>query len=371
MADETDKNNDVQSDNQSALPNATQQDGVQATAKVAIPSVDDTIANIDKALKDTKYKQPAEESNDTEVDTAVDADITVKDDAETSVAAEADETAKLVDKDVSSKSDDTKDKDAEWEEVSPTIAGPFIRAAQSAGWSAQEIQTYAAEHTNEDLMMLTNLLKQDDTVPVTGTQEANVKDEDTKQFELDDDVLKQIADDSGEGTANLIKSLATELNSARSEIAAIKKDFGDIQQQNKQDESKAQLYAANEMFDAAAEQLPSLGKTDELPTYPDGGLVTNSPEMEARDGVYRRAVAMTQLGLSFRDAMKDALQWYKGGLVEQELEGSILKDLKRNEKRLSPKRSDKQTTQKFTSERERRSALVNEIARKHGNELPE
>lgn len=339
---------------------------------VGVPSIDDTISNIDKMLKDPKYKNPVVTEDDTtDVDSTDSADDVVSDDTDVVDSdGEPDDSTDAPAGDDTTKVVDAKDGD-DWEEVNPAIAAPFIQAALSAGWPVSRIQEYAETHSDEDLMFITNLIT-NQAVSNTNVVKDDIKDSKLEEtFKLDDTVLKQVAEDSSEGTANVIKSLAAELQAARSEIANIKKDFGDIQSNNQRTAEITQYSVANEMFDRVAETMPSIGITNELPKYPNGDLVQTSPEFKARDKVYTRAINLTKLGMSFRDAMDDSFQWYRGGLVEQELEGNILKKIKKNEKRLSPKGTGKQMTTKYSSERERRAAIVNDIARKHGSELAE
>jgi len=334
-----------------------------------VVTVDQTIDNIDKILKDPKYKEPLpEEDLESEDLESKDTDST---DSEEDVESDKTDTESEVAEATKDSTDTTEVvADEEWEEVNPAVASPFIKAALSANWPVSRIQEYAETHSDEDLMFVTNLLhNQKSDSNVTDVVKDEHKEDQT--FKLDDTVLKQVAEDSSEGTANLIKSLATELQNARSEIANIKKEFGDIQSHNQTNNEITQYNVANEMFDSAAKVMPSIGETDKLPKYPNGGLVQTSPEFQVRDKIYTRAANLTKLGMSFRDAMKDSLQWYRGGVVEQELEGNILSKIKKNEKRLSAKGTSKKMTTKYSSERERRSALVNDIARQHGSELPQ
>jgi uncharacterized protein YggU (UPF0235/DUF167 family) len=351
-------------------------DTVTKDTTVSVPSTDDTISNIDKILKDPKYKNPVVTEDDaTDVDSTDSADDVVSDDTDVVDSdGEPDDSTDTPAGDDTVDTVDTKDGD-EWQEVNPAIAAPFIQAALSAGWPVSRVQEYAETHSDEDLMFITNLITNQavsNTDVVSEASSQKLKDDVKEEtFKLDDAVLKQVAEESSEGTANLIKSLAAELQAARSEIAVIKKDFGDIQSNNQRTAKITQYNVANEMFDKVAETMPSIGTTAELPKYPNGDLVQTSPEFKARDKIYTRAVNLTKFGMSFRDAMNDSFQWYRGGLVEQELEGNILKKIKKNEKRLSPKGTGKKMTTKYASEQERRAAIVNDIARKHGSELPQ
>jgi hypothetical protein len=73
--------------------------------------------------------------------------------------------------------------------------------------------------------------------------------------------------------------------------------------------------------------------------------------------------------MSVKDAMDTALDTYKGRNLEVDVKRSIVKDLKRNSKKLSAKRSGKETVKTFENEEDRRANVVIEAARKKGIEL--
>ena len=86
--------------------------------------------------------------------------------------------------------------------------------------------------------------------------------------------------------------------------------------------------------------------------------------------MFQVATSLHLNGRSWDSAMKEALRWYRGGR-EDAAEASVLRKIKANAKRISPRREARHQVKKFANELEEKAAVVNEALRKHGVELAE
>jgi hypothetical protein len=244
--------------------------------------------------------------------------------------------------------------DEEKDEEGTDIPDAFTNACLEQGWSEDEIREFAAGLDDAALLEL---------IPeLTGQIDSEQKEVSAKQED---------------------KSKATEKESAEKkevdneEIAALKKELADIKAEigkNKEEksvkESEAMFQTISQAFDEASKEFEIFGKTDELLKYPagprKGQFVPTSPAMVARKEVVAKAAPFISEGVAVEEAMDIALTWYKGRYLEKDVERNIIKGLKKHEKKLSAKRSGKETVRVYENEEERKAEVVREARRKAG-----
>ncbi len=234
------------------------------------------------------------------------------------------------------------------------ISEKFIAAASELGWDDEDITEFAADYTDKEL---------DEMIPFLSVEEPQ---QDKDSVKADEKVSQEDKPDKEE---------SKELKAMRQELADLRKEFGAVKEDKAAKEQVDLGKRVNDIFDRAGEKFRVFGLTEELPTFPagprKGEFIPTSPEYKARSEVYDIAGKLMQAGSSVEDAMSDALDWFKGKNLEKEVKRSLVKDLKRNEKKLSAKRMGKETVKVYEDEDDRRAEVVREAARKKGIELDE
>jgi hypothetical protein len=145
-------------------------------------------------------------------------------------------------------------------------------------------------------------------------------------------------------------------------IDALEKAQGAVEEQTKAQEHKNLVQKASQMFDEASKEFEVFGKTDELPTFPDGRLVPNSPQLKARSEVWKYASVLHKSGVDFDEAMSVSMNAFKGKNLATDVKRSVIKDLKKNESRLSGKRTSHESQNVATYGPD----VIKQVMAKHG-----
>ena len=270
--------------------------------------------------------------------------------------------SKGIDKEVSStKSVDEPKDNIEYEEIDQK----FVNAAELYGWSNERIIEYAENH--DDL----------DVVEMTTRMEKSIKDNRTsdksKQSDsfINEEALKTLAEENP-GVAQAIKDvldpLAKRFDNTSSELDTLKGKLGDYELDRKSSDESRAFEVAGRIFDSSGVQ--SLGKTKDIPKYPDGSYDLSDPVVQERDKVWNVARQFYANGGTFEGAMKEAMQWYHGSNANKDIKRKIIKDLKEQEARIMPIRQEVKIEKEYASEEERKAAVINDALRKYNKELP-
>jgi hypothetical protein len=253
-------------------------------------------------------------------------------------------------------------------EVFEAVDTRFVDAARRYGWSDDRIVAYAEVHDDHDLVMLTGMME-GQARPVTkdDVTEVPVKEESPyagilKELEANDAI--------GGATKNLLTSLVKDLEITKSQLRSVTDGQAVDVRSRQQNEWLGKLRTADEVFDGVSKEFPEIGATKALKRLPDGSLNPSDPAVQVREQLFKIAASLHTTGTSWDSSIKDALRWYRGGR-EDAVEAKVLKRIKDNAKRISPRREARHQTKKFTSEIEEKAAVVNEALRKHGVELAE
>ncbi len=267
-------------------------------------------------------------------------------------------------------SKDSSDDSSDSDDVEDDIDDSFTDAARKAGWTDEDIITFAGQYSNEQLIKLIPSLlskgvkesvkedeKDDDK---EGQKEKVVKDD----LKIDDEILKPYLE-------KITKNLEAQY---QEKIKGIEERLNVVDKDRSEKEGRRYQTTADSFFDGISKEFAVFGKTEELPRYPKGTpqagqIVPAGEAFEARNAVWGTAIAFHKTGMEWEDSLKEALDWYKGKTMEKEVRSKMLKDLKKNEKRVSPKRSEHSPTRKFTNEADAKSAMISDIARQSGIDM--
>lgn len=248
---------------------------------------------------------------------------------------------------------DPKEKD---EEEGKDIPDAFTNACLEQGWTEDEIKEFASDLDDAALLSL---------IPELLATEGEQKKSDSSKDSTKQEVKAKAADDAAKQ-----EPTNEELTMVRKELAEIKKQIGDAAKERSTREEAVLVETVNQVFDEASKDFEIFGKTEELLKYPAGSkkgqFVPTSPAMVARKEVWEKAFPFVQSGIPTKDAMDIALTWYKGAHLEKDVQRNLIKDLKKHEKKLSAKRSGKETVKTYENEEERQADVVREGARKAG-----
>ncbi len=237
----------------------------------------------------------------------------------------------------------------------------FTAAAQAAGWSEQDIIEFAQSYSNEQLKEM---------IPSLQPAKKDELDEVTKQILKEAEEAEKKVENKTEPKPPVVpenlKPIIEQNEALRKKLEEIEKRLSSVQENREMQEQRNRLDAANSFFDKVSDKFPVFGKTETLARFPDGNYVPTSVAMKARSEVWKAAAAFEKMGMTQAQALEEAMTWYKGKHMEKDVHDNVLKELKRNEKRLSPKRTAKEVTTNPGTETEEKSNVVLEAMRRAG-----
>lgn len=230
------------------------------------------------------------------------------------------------------------------EETQVVIPDEFNQVAATLGWSTEDIQEFASDYTEDELKEMIPFLTGEDSSEEEETSDTQ-KTEETKKNEdensQDDELVQKLLD----------------------RIEKLEKAQEESQEDLQVQEAVDLVNRASEMFDEASDEFEIFGKTDDLPKFPDGRTIPNSPQMKARSEVWDVAYRLKGAGLDFDQAMSVALNSYKGKNLTKDVQRKVIRDLKKNEKRLGGKRTSHESS---PVEFDRGPDVIENVLRKHG-----
>jgi hypothetical protein len=222
----------------------------------------------------------------------------------------------------------------------------FSAPAKELGWTEEEIQEFAADYSDEEL---------DEMIPFLIGEDSSEEEETSDN--LEEDETEEEKDKDSQEDERIQKLL--------DRIEALEKAQEKSLEEEEQQEIVGMVDRASRFFDDASDEFEIFGKTEELPKLPDGRIIPTSPQMKARSEVWELAYRLKGTGLDFDDAMSVALNSYKGKNLTKDVQRKVIKDLKKNEKRLGGKRTTHESTKELTNGPD----IIREVARKAGKEI--
>jgi hypothetical protein len=224
------------------------------------------------------------------------------------------------------------------------VPSEFLEAAKSQGWTDADVTEFASKYTDEELRELLPTLLEEEEEEIDDTVEEQTEEE---EVEKDEDLEKLISSIEGKVLDQLMSKLGQKFE--------VLEDF---QAEQTSRQMATQFETANQIFDEASKDFPIFGEFEKMPRFPagprKGELVPTSPEFKARSEVYDEANYRLQSGRSktIQAAMDDALAWYRGKHGQKETERKVVRNLKKQEQKLSGARTGKETKKEFESSRD-------------------
>jgi hypothetical protein len=242
------------------------------------------------------------------------------------------------------------------EEKGSAIPAEFTKVCLAQGWSEEDIKDFTAGIDNDVLLEMIPEIIGDGDLEKKAESKGSEKKSEGKPKTTDSKTI----DDATK----------TELAALKKEIEALKEEGKEKKVKDAQSQEAAMIVTVNQTFDKASEDFKIFGKTEELLRYPagpkKGQVVMGTGAMVAREEVWKKAVPFIKSGVAIDEAMKIALTWYKGENLEKDVHRGVIKELKRNEQKLSAKRTSKKTVKVYKDDDARKDAVVREAARKAG-----
>jgi len=219
---------------------------------------------------------------------------------------------------------------------------PRLEAAgEKLGWSKDKIIKVA----ETDLSILKDLANQfeDDETHRQENKDGEEKKAKEKADLVDEKTLatlkEKLGDDAGGILDVLIKQVEDKVGKKFEDKFKSVDDFKiSTEKKAAEEEARQRGSIANDVFDRHAEVFKEFGLTKDLPKSQSGAYIDNSPQMKVRNQVYEVAAMFYQFQSgTFEDAMNQALMHYAGTQGVTTATRKIVKDLKDNQKRFSPK----------------------------------
>lgn len=243
------------------------------------------------------------------------------------------------------------------EEPAGNIPAQFIEAASAAGLTEQQIIDFATkgndgkEYSDEELLSQIPYLKQpgsDTTEVVESKVKKEVVKEPKKEVEKEQsDTEKKLAD-------------------ALTRIEQLETSDKQKLEQNSQQQLVAQATRVTSALDDLSKEYEVFATYETLPRFPNGMIIPNSPANVARNQVWELAQELTTAGKDFETSLQIAINSYKGQNLEKDAQRNVIKGLKRNEKRLTPKHASHEKT---VAKPESGADVVRQAGKKHGLEI--
>jgi hypothetical protein len=356
--------------------NADATDGDTASSNGPQHAMGDGSDGVPQALKDTLAKirgSQEPEFKDIEVDedgnplnaedaALLDGNAVVKDDDSTSGdAVNQDSTS-----DSKPESEDVDGSDGDYEEVE--LDPRLEEAGKAMGWSPEKIALVAGT----DVTILEDIATRLDASEThrQGKEDAGTDGDTEEQGGLvDEEALAKVKEKLGDEADTLIDAIVKGVSKKfEGKFKAIDEDRANTAKEKADRAAIQRGSIADEVFDSAAEQFEEFGTTKSLPKDKDTGKVlTNSPQMKLRAKVYQVASMFHQAnGGTFEQAMREAVQHYAGGQGTNAATRQVVKDLKKNRTRFTPKPTGRKTVRVFKNTDGKKSHIVQEAMRKAG-----
>jgi hypothetical protein len=271
-----------------------------------------------------------------------------------------------LDSDEDRKSEAEADEDANSDYEDVELDPRLEEAGRSMGWDSDKIALVAETDMSILEDIATRLEKdtqhrqddKDEDKDGTAKEQAGLVDEEALAK-----LKEKLGDEGGEVLDALMKSIEGKFADKFKQVDEFKESE---EKRRELQEMAGRASIADDVFDSAAEQFPEIGLTKELLRNDKGELI-NSPELKVRDGLYRVATIFHQAnGGSFESAVKEAIQHYAGGQAESTATRRVVKDLKKQQKRFTPRPTQRKTVRVFKSTDAKASHIIRRAKRKAG-----
>lgn len=237
--------------------------------------------------------------------------------------------------------------------VGENIPAQFTEAAVNAGMSPEQIAEFASDYTDAELLEQIPTLKAQVSENSDESEQLSKKEAGDTKNKDDDGAMDDAKDEE-------IKLLKERLD---------KVEKGQLQNSEKevQNQFVSRATAANKRMDELSKEFEIFGTYKALPRFPhNNAIIPTSPQAKARNEVWYLAEDLhIKAGMDFNMALDISLDAFKGKHLTADVKRNLVKDLKRNEKQLSPKRSSHEAMKNDLSGPD----VIREVGKKHGLEI--
>ena len=237
------------------------------------------------------------------------------------------------------------------------IPTQFTEAAIAAGMNAEQIAEFASDYTDAELLEQIPTLKAQVSENSDESEQLSKKETGDTQKDTGDKDDSKSTDDAKDEEIKLLKERLDKV------------EKGQLQNSEKevQNQFVSRATAANKRMDELSKEFEIFGTYKTLPRFPhNNAIIPTSPEAKARNEVWGLAEDLhIKAGMDFNTALDISLDAFKGKHLATDVKRNLVKDLKRNEKQLSAKRSSHEAVKTALSGPD----LIREVGKKHGLEI--
>lgn len=250
--------------------------------------------------------------------------------------------------------------------VGEKISDDFTDAARLAGWSDNQVIEFAENYTNDELESMIDSLGK----PKKKEDLSKEEQQATDALNIDDATWNELKESNPTLVEKILQPLIAENKNLKQNMNGLKQSLGAVQKSEAIKQAVEREDVANDVFDKVSEKFPVFGKTEELARFPDGRIVPQGAAFKARNEVWQVATQLlknsNEKGYTFRNALKDGMDLYKGRHLEDVVRQDVVKDISKKAEILTPKKSRKNVVKTYESEDERKADIVRKAAEDAG-----
>lgn len=241
-----------------------------------------------------------------------------------------------------------------------SIPSSFTNAAIKAGMTAEQVTDFASDYTDEQLIEQIPFL-------IASTSGTSDKSEQLPGKEGDTNNQQQLKKADGDTGSTEPDEKDAKIEELTKRIVSVEESQRKNNERNADDEFLRKASRATQVMDELSKDFEIFGTFETLPRFPHNGqIIPNSPEAKARNEVWVLAYDLSEkAGVEFEEALTISLNAFKGKHLEKDVQRKVVKDLKKSEKRLSPKHSSHEANKSGLSGPD----VIRQVAAQHGVEI--
>lgn len=235
------------------------------------------------------------------------------------------------------------------------VPDEFVEAYKAAGYTEDDLAEMLIDdkgerlYTDEELIEMIPYLSED--------LSESVESEKSEETKTDDKQTEKKSEDKVDEKDEVIKKLTERISK--------------LEKADEKNAEKDEQELITELFDNATQVMDELSNTDEfevlgkfdkLPRFPDGRLIPTSPQVKARVEIWDTALKLYNSGVDFDKAMEVSTNAYKGKNLSTTVHRKMVKDLRKSEKKISPKRTSHESANANLTGVE----IIGALQKKHG-----
>jgi type III secretory pathway component EscR len=245
-------------------------------------------------------------------------------------------------------SEETTETQGDFTRTEEEVPSEFLEAAKQDGWTEEDIKDFASDKTDDELRELIPSFAEEEEEEDEAEEEITDTAEEPAKAEPKEQDWKAVASSMRE---EIKKDLLSELGNKFEAV-------DDFKAEQERRQVVNNFETANKIMDGVSKDFPALGEYESMPKFQAGSrkgqLIPTSKEYKARAEIYQLASDMVSAGRSdtIKEAMDDALAWYRGKYGQKETERKVVRNLKKQQQRLSGARTGKEVKRDYSSTRD-------------------